>query len=206
MKVLIVGDSQAAGPPGAAVERILRSEGQRVVRIGHSGHGAADWSRMHWDQYRAALRDLSPDDVILIFGSNDPANDALRDALRRFKDSAGRVWYAGPPRYRDSTAQTRGSGIRAMVREEFGDRFLDAYPYTGEVVPRAPDGLHFTRAGGDVWGAGIVRDWKQASRGQLLTGSTARERGFRIAMAMLGASVLFAGAAWAWSSRGRGRS
>lgn len=199
MKVLIVGDSQAAGPPGAAVERILRSEGHRVVRIGHSGHGAADWSRMHWSEYQAALRDLSPDDVILIFGSNDPANESLQSALRRFKDSAGRVWYAGPPRYRDSTAQARGAGIREMVRREFGDRFLDAYPYTGESVPRAPDGLHFTRAGGDVWGTGIVRDWKQASRGQMLVGSTARERGLRVSLAILGAGALFAAAAWTWS-------
>lgn len=197
MKILIIGDSQAAGPVGAAVESRLRQEGHQVVRIGHSGHGAYDWTRMHWDEYESALRGR-PDDVLLIFGSNDPANDSLRGALRRFKDSAGRVWYAGPPRYGDATAQARGAGIRAMVREEFGDRFLDAYPYTGSAVPRAPDGLHFTRAGGDVWAAGIIRDWKQASRGQLLFGGTAKERGMRIGFGLLGAGAIFAAVAWGW--------
>lgn len=200
-RILIIGDSQAAGPVGAALESRLRQEGYQVARIGHSGHGAYDWTRMHWDEYESALR-VGPDDVILIFGSNDPANEALRGALRRFKDSATRVWYAGPPRYRDATAQARGRGIREMVREEFGDRFLDAYPYTGESVPRAPDGLHFTRSGGEVWASGILRDWKQASRGQLLTGGTAKERGFRIGMSMLAAGAVFAAGAWFWTRRG----
>lgn len=201
--VLIVGDSQAAGPVGAALESRLREDGFRVHRVGKSGQGAYDWSRLHWAEYEAALRSVSPDDVILVFGSNDPANENLRTSLRRFKDSAGKVWYAGPPRYPEASAQTRGAGIRSMVQAEFGDRHLDAYPYTGSAVPRAPDGLHFTRAGGDVWGSGIARDWKQASRGQLLTGGTASERGVRIGLGMLGAGALFALAAWGWGRRRR---
>lgn len=202
MKILIIGDSQAAGSPGAAVERALRQQGHDVRRIGYSGHGAADWVRLHWAEYEAALRGR-PQDVLLIFGSNDPANDTLRAAMRRLKDSHGRVWYAGPPRYRDAAAQARGVGIREMARQEFGPRFLDAYPHTDESVPRAPDGVHFTRAGGDAWGAGIVRDWQAASSGQRLLGGTARERGLRIGLGLLGAGVLFALASWGWGRQQR---
>jgi len=160
MRVLIVGDSQAAGPPGRSLEESLRQAGHETHRIGYSGHGAYDWTRMHWDEYQAALRTFLPEQVILVFGSNDPANASLSDAMERFKASSSSVWYAGPPQYASLPEnQEVGRRIRAMASAVFGSRHLDAWPYTGLSTPRAADGLHFTASGGRAWAEGLLRDW-----------------------------------------------
>lgn len=166
MRVLIAGDSQSAGAPGRLLEQGLSALGAQVRRIGHVGHGAYDWTRMHWDEYQAALRDVQPDHVILIFGSNDPPDERLERAMRQFQQSAPSVWYAGPPRY-DSRPelQNRSAGIRSLAARVFGDRHLDAWPYTGPSVSRARDGAHFTVSGGETWAQGILREWRNALAG-----------------------------------------
>ncbi|GAG13189.1 unnamed protein product, partial [marine sediment metagenome] len=132
MKVLILGDSQAAGPPGQILEGLLEGLGVTVRRVGRSGQGAADWSREHWKAYEQLLAAFRPDDVILLFGSNDPANQALKNAMERFRVSGPKVWYAGPPRYdADPSRQERGSQIRVLAKRVFGLSHLDAWPFTG---------------------------------------------------------------------------
>lgn len=171
VRVLIVGDSQAAGPVGSYVLRALRSEGWEAERIAHVGHGASDWARMHWEEYLAALRDFEPDHVLLIFGGNDRPDSALERAMRQFQLSGPEVWYAGPPRY-DGRAtpygtvdlQARSARLRSLAAQVFKRRHLDAYPYTGLEVPRARDQVHFGEEGAAAWGAGIVRDFKRRRR------------------------------------------
>jgi hypothetical protein len=166
MKVLIIGDSQAAGAPGRAFESELRARGIETRRIGHSGHGAYDWTRMHWPEYQAAIRSFAPDQVIMIFGSNDPAGERLQNALLRFKASAPKVSYAGPPRYDGRPdVQAKGAPIRDMASRVFGRDYLDAYPYTGPTVPRARDRVHFGPTGGATWAAGMAREWLRGGSG-----------------------------------------
>lgn len=166
MRVLIVGDSQAEGAPGSALEARLRGQGVETRRIGYVGHGAYDWTRMHWPEYQAALSAFQPDQVIMVFGSNDAPNANLEQAMQRFKASASKVYYAGPPRYdRVASSQALSVGIRDMAKRVFGNKHLDAWPYTGASVPRAGDGLHFTAAGGATWADGMVRDLSAVASG-----------------------------------------
>lgn len=201
MKILIIGDSQTDGAPGRAVESKMRDLGHETRRIGHVGHGAYDWSRMHWAEYLAALRSFVPDMVLLIFGSNDPASTNLRAAMERFKASHPKVYYAGPPRYdAKPDVQAIGSRVRDLAMEVFGDRYLDAYPYTGSSVPRAADHVHFGPTGGAMWADGIIREWTTPPSAITRTArSLSRWRG---PLLVLG-SAAFVYGVWLWSERSR---
>jgi lysophospholipase L1-like esterase len=119
---------------------------------------------MHWPEYQAALAAFRPDQVILVFGSNDSPSSSLQQAMRTFKASAPKVFYAGPPRYDSvSESQALSAGIRDLAKQVFGDKHLDAWPYTGPSTPRAADGLHFTPSGGATWAEGMVRQWAAAT-------------------------------------------
>ena len=132
MKILIVGDSQSEGAPGRELEALLQARGVETMRIGHVGHGAYDWTRMHWPEYQAALQTFRPDQVVMVFGSNDAPNSNLERAMQAFKASAATVYYAGPPRYdRRPDVQAQSAGIRTMAKRVFGSKHLDAWPYTG---------------------------------------------------------------------------
>ena len=170
MRTLIIGDSQAAGAPGQALEAGLRRAGDEVKRVGYSGQGPRTWRRTRWHEYQALLRVFRPDRVVLVFGSNDRASSKLEAALVAFRDSARQVFYAGPPRYAEASAERQdiGDRIRAMVLRVFGPKHLDAYPSTGPDVGRAPGGTHFTRAGGATWAAAIQRQLPKPSVGWLV--------------------------------------
>lgn len=196
MNILIVGDSQAAGAPGATLERDLREAGAQVRRISHEGHGAYDWTRMHWNEYLIALQ-ARPDKVILVFGSNDPPSANLERAMRTFKSSAPSVYYAGPPRYdRRPDLQERAEGIRHIAMTVFEDKHLDAWPHTGPSVPRASDGAHFTTSGGQQWGRAIAQQFQYA-------GSPAAEivRSGWIGPVILGGAAMVALGMWWWSKQ-----
>lgn len=195
MKVLIVGDSQAAGPAGRHVEETLSAAGHLVRRIGYVGHGAYDWTRMHWPEYESVLRSMRPDHVIMIFGGNDAPDSRLASAFRQFKASAPHVVYAGPPRYdRRPDLQERSRLLRDLAKREFGSQHLDAWPHTGPSVPRARDQVHFSASGGRAWGDSIVEDWSRTlgAMGGAVP-SWALKAGF------VGASLAFLGGAWWWS-------
>lgn len=168
MRVLIVGDSQAAGPPGQHADAKLRAAGHETLRIGNSGRGPYDYVRMPelWAQYTGAVRDFRPDVILLVFGSNDAPGTSLLNALTRMKQAVVLpVFLSGPPRYPASDAQARGASIKANYQSVFGARFIDAYPYTDPSLPRAPDGLHFTREGGRLWGESVADRLLDAARG-----------------------------------------
>ena len=166
MKYLIVGDSQAEGTPGRYAEEKLEAAGHTVQRIHQHGCGAVDWSGSPssncasyglWDRYREALRSFNPDQVILIFGSNDWGT-SLPEGLRRMKQAAGNrpVWLSGPPRYPDTSRQLLGEGIRQANRRVFGDRWIDAYPTTPLSLPRDRLRAHLPGEAGRPWGEAVA--------------------------------------------------
>ena len=155
-KVLIFGDSQAAGAPGQTAERALKAAGHTVRRFGNVGMGPADYVRLPalWSQYTAAIRDFTPDAVLAIFGSNDVANSALEQAMIRIRDAVRPpVFFSGPPQYPSHENNVRGAAIRDMAARVWGpQRYIDAWPWTDGSTGRAGDGLHFTASGGARWG------------------------------------------------------
>lgn len=166
MRILIVGDSQAQGTPGRFAEERLEAAGHTVQRIAQQGCGPVDWSGSPsrnciefglWDRYREALRSFDPDQVVLIFGSND-FGTSLPGGLRRMKAAAGGkpVWLSGPPRYPDESRHLLGEGIRQMNRRAFGDRWIDAYPTTPLSLPRDVLRAHLPGEAGRPWGEAIA--------------------------------------------------
>lgn len=148
--------------------------GHTVLRIGNSGMGPYDYSRLPelWNQYIGAVNTFRPDHILLIFGSNDAANENLRNGLKRMKDAVRPpVWLSGPPHYGAADAQIRGAAIREVYKNVFtGNRFIDPYPWTGPDVPRAPDGLHFTAAGGNAWGMPLAEEFARRASSPLSSG------------------------------------
>lgn len=190
MKILIIGDSQAAGPPGNTLARSLRGAGNEVRRIAYEGHGAYDWVRLHWNEYTDALRTMEPDKVIMVFGSNDLANQRLLSAMQQFRSSAPAVFYAGPPQYLTESRQRSSALIRSMAKTVFGSKHLDAWPHTGTDAERRPDGVHFTAAGGAKWGRAIVE--------QMVYSASAAVSSQWVAPLLTGAAALAAIGAWWW--------
>jgi hypothetical protein len=138
---------------------VLRANGVATNRIGYESHGPYVWTQQHWPEYQQALRSFQPTDVIMIFGTNEGASSRLDAALRQFKSSAARVWYSGPPRY-DRVPEQQGisAEVRQLAARVFGNRYLDAWPYTGTAAQRTPDGLHFTIDGAASWAWGMASD------------------------------------------------
>lgn len=171
MRILIVGDSQAQGTPGRFAQERLEAAGHTVQRIAQQGCGPVDWSGSPsgspsrncaeyglWDRYRTALSTFVPDQVVLIFGSND-FGQSLPGGLRRMRDAAGSrlVWLSGPPRYPDPSRQLVGEGIRAANRTVFGSRWIDAYPTTPLTLPRDSLRAHLPGEAGRPWGEAIAQ-------------------------------------------------
>lgn len=168
-RILIFGDSQAAGSPGASTEAALKASGYAVQRFGNVGKGASDYARMAdlWSQYTAAVRNFRPDAVLAIFGSNDVANAALEAGMKKIRDGvAPPVFYSGPPAYPDPTANARGQAIRDMAKGVWGDaRYIDPSAWTGGSEGRAADGLHFTASGGARWGQPLAAEFVRRIQG-----------------------------------------
>lgn len=161
MRYLILGDSQAAGAPGEALQARLRARGHEVLRVAESGKGAIWWAFTSPHLVQEATGGFQPDRVILLFGSNDEPSPRLRQAfyqLERLADGA-KVFYSGPPAYPDATGRRElGERLRLFARTTFGDRYLDAWPATDARRYFLRDGtnVHMTRAGGEAWADAIV--------------------------------------------------
>lgn len=165
-KILIVGDSQAQGTPGLYAQQKFEAGGHTVRRISQQSCGAIDWSSNVasagcrtpglWDRYTAAVASFRPDVVVLIFGSNDTGS-RLDDALLKMKNRVRpQVWMSGPPMYPLEPRQRSGLEIKATNQQVFGDRFIDAYPFTPLSIPRDSLNAHLPGEGGRPWGEAIA--------------------------------------------------
>ncbi len=153
MRYLLVGDSQAAGPPGAALEAALRREGHEVARVAAVGQGVVSWYLTRRGEVEGLARQA--DRVVGLFGSNDAADHPrLRQALAWWR-SLG-AWYSGPPQYRDASRRRLGAALRVVIREQLGSRYLDVWTATGDPACYAPDGIHLRPCGGEAWAGAVV--------------------------------------------------
>ncbi|MDX2093695.1 MAG: SGNH/GDSL hydrolase family protein [Kofleriaceae bacterium] len=154
----IVGDSQSVFPGGVA-ERELERLGHTVRRLSNTGKGPHDYVRTPklWTAYTSLVRSTEPDGVLLVFGSNDAPNAHLEKSLQTMKGAVRpKVLLSGPPMYPDPEHQKYGAAIREVYMRVFGEDYIDSYPHTGVELSRAPDKLHFTKAGAETWGVAMA--------------------------------------------------
>lgn len=162
-KVLIVGDSlsypgrspleyttpaevPATAAPGVVLARHLLDLGARAVRINAKvGRSAYNLFRSeNGDRLLAEDVAWGPDIVLVFLGTNDKGLGPLQDAaaFERIVKSFPRedIWALGPP-------QIAGyDDVVATMTEVFGRKFVDTRGMLTE-VPKASDGVHFTRDG-----------------------------------------------------------
>lgn len=152
MRILIVGDSQAAGAPGEALHRALVAQGHEVTRIAQVGKGLVSWRSD--GSLVAALEEVDPDTLIGLFGSNNPPGPALMSAAQWFAALGG--LYSGPPAYRDPARRELGARIRGQLAAALGSAYLDAWPATDRPEYYQPDGVHLRPDGGEAWARAVL--------------------------------------------------
>jgi lysophospholipase L1-like esterase len=157
VRYLLLGDSQAEGAPGRALEAALRAQGHEVVRVAASGQGAISWATRRRDEVTELVARVRPDRIVLLFGSNDSPTHPLFDEALTWFARAG-VFYSGPPGYLDDERRPVGAAIRERAKAIFGRRYLDVWPATLRVPSYyGGDGVHMTAAGGEAWARAVLK-------------------------------------------------
>jgi lysophospholipase L1-like esterase len=162
-RVLLIGDSQVAGPWGAKLGEILRNENQTSYfhRDGRTGWGVISWinGRLNASSQRQSLlseviTQHTPDVLVISLGGNDGSSgrarasdysDKIRELLAQASGVPNIIW-SGPP-----TAVGRGSSKQAgrllasqKIESVVGNRFVNVFAITNTENGRSPDGVHFT--------------------------------------------------------------
>jgi len=169
--VLLIGDSQVAGQPGAALGNHITAAGAtRYVRAGQSG-----WSIRRWYNNRRLMDDLisrhNPTLLVLILGGNDAAraHSASFDLLVASFWSAAQnsveshapegtetsiCWIAPPAAVGDNRHELQP--LRALVSQRIQNvigqnHFVRSEDLTNTRFGRSSDGIHFTFVGANNW-------------------------------------------------------
>lgn len=187
-KVLIVGDSLSASlsAPGQVLGAGLLGAAQVQVnaKVGRS-------ARSFWTEGVPLVpTGFTPDVAIVVLGTNDIVVGAAADraAMQRLRDQlvagGAEVWAFGPPSFAAGHRLEAGEpGIVALMRDVFGDHFLDLRPLTADLVgasARTADGIHFPASSGKVAGGRMATAFLGAEGG-----------GLPIALAVLGVAALY---------------
>ncbi len=160
-RVLIIGDSQIAGPPGIVIASKVRDAGGIVVhREGRESWGVRSWldNRLRpRDPERVSLRQLvsqhNPDILIISLGGNDHSSSGRNDYAQKVRDlmsqasTVSKILWSGPP----TTVNRIGSAIQPgretaarKIQEVVGNKFLNVFGVTNTTVGRDSAGLHFS--------------------------------------------------------------
>lgn len=125
--ILLVGDSWAAGPPGAALADALRAQGATVTVDGVVGRSANSLV----GEMRSLLEEVDrthPDHVVFLLGVNDVVGKRTYDsyvALYASVTSAGpEAWIVSNATMPDSQYRDRVVQVERMQREIFGTHAL----------------------------------------------------------------------------------
>lgn len=166
MKATVIGDShvEALGP---RLRTMLARQGIQVERVVANRGMSTDWYNQQ-NRLRQAQSELA----IVVLGTNDRAPDKaayqvkLRTAAETLKGVARRIVWVGPPLILDAEVSSRVQPVRE-VQEDFlphmGVTWIDSSPFTRGA--HAPDGIHFTGGGYDVWAHGIADELAIQPRG-----------------------------------------
>lgn len=159
MRVLLLGDSVAKGPPGRAVAKRLRDEGHDVITIAFEGRGP------RWLASQPSTRRTieQSDGVVFLFGTNEEPSSGI-DSLLGWSSGKPSVWI-GPPRYSRSDLDARSARLDDYLRSRLstpGNVFISSRDKTEPTDDgRAGDKVHFTPEGAEDW---ISRVWAALGR------------------------------------------
>lgn len=165
-RVVLLGDSQAAGAPGRVLENFLVAEGVTYFyRAGQPGWGVRRWLSQRY-RIRNMLITQRPNVVIIMLGGNDWSRAGSRNypmVVREFwnfinsnisNENVEAVCWVGPPRIVGSRAaeiQPKREIVSMTIEDIIGEEhFINSSDITGE-FGRTADGLHFTYAGARRW-------------------------------------------------------
>ena len=176
-RVLLLGDSQTAGPFGRSMAWHLTSKGVgRYVAAGRQGWGVINWwqSRM---QIARLLRQQEPTLLLIELGGND-WNRANRS--REYKEMVQQFWdyliqemnlihstaavdwriiwispatVTGP---RTNELQPGRDRAAQIIRSVTGERNYISSSNITSNFGRTPDGLHFTHSGASDWARKLI--------------------------------------------------
>jgi hypothetical protein len=163
-KVLVIGDSQVAGPFGAKLGDKLRSDSSvnSYAREGRQSWGVDSWLRgaLRTDSpsmpsIEDVIRANSPDVVVISLGGNDGSNgsanradyeEKVRQLFRRVSALVSKVIWSGPPTATGrASPRQRGREMAARKIESVvgPDRFVNVFAVTNTDQGRTADGVHF---------------------------------------------------------------
>jgi len=169
-RVLLFGDSQAAGAPGRVLQNYVMAEGAtHFFRSGRVGWGVRRWYSIR-GQILSMFNRQQPDIVVVMLGGNDwprAENPNYPLLVREFwdhinvdlQDPSGHVhhpyicWVApvrviGP---RSAGMQPKREMISEIIEHVVGEEhFIQSNDITGD-FGRSADGVHFTYAGARRW-------------------------------------------------------
>lgn len=181
-KVLLIGDSQVAGPWGLRLGQVLRDENgvSQFVREGRTSWGVYSWlnNRLRQDsEEKPSLRSLietnSPDILVISLGGNDGSTgfaarqnyqEKISELLSQASNVSKIIW-SGPP-----TAVGRAAGNQAgrelaarKIQQVLGERFVNVFGVTNTTNGRRPDGVHFNSNSNALgpWAELVVRKGRE---------------------------------------------
>jgi lysophospholipase L1-like esterase len=165
-RVLLMGDSQVAGPFGAKLGEILRgSHGVAYfAREGRVGWGVKSWlngklspSSPSMPSIQDVINQHRPDIVVISLGGNDGSNGVarrvdyelkVRELYNIVNQSVNFIIWSGPPSaVGTSTSKQPGREIAARkIQQVVADKFVNVFSLTQTTEGRARDGIHFTNS------------------------------------------------------------
>jgi hypothetical protein len=175
-RILLLGDSHTYGIYGSTLERLLKTAGADVTRIGWVGATASNYLKGNYRKiglggqgdYEKAKAD--PWDIAVVsLGTNDAAAlrpgqsaDEAASLIKKLADelNARVIWYVGPPAFDEFAAKTYNPAFAKESLIPKAERLWASAKalFQNTIDPRAATqpfvqkkDIHFTSKGGNAW-------------------------------------------------------
>lgn len=177
-RVLLLGDSQVAGPFGAKLGEVLRGTHgvSYFAREGRVGWGVISWlnRKLRRDSpvmlsIQDVIQQHSPDILIVSLGGNDGSSGAARraDYLAKVQElfqaisGVSMIIWSGPPSAvaPNSNKQPGRELAARKIEQVVSDKFVNVFAVTQTSEGRSRDGIHFTPSSPalEPWADEVIR-------------------------------------------------
>lgn len=178
-RVLLIGDSQVAGPWGTKLGEILRGQHEvsYFAKDGRVGWGVISWLNGQLTPTSPRLQSIqevierhNPAIVVVSLGGNDGSSgraqrsdytEKVREMYQIVSSRVPLVIWSGPPTAvgRNANKQPGRQIAARKIQEVVGNKFVDVSSITNTTQGRSPDGIHFTNSSPvlDPWAEAVIR-------------------------------------------------